>query len=99
MKYYWSAMLAALCALPLFAGVAGKVNASRLNLRTQPAVTAPVAAQVANGAELEVLAVKDNWVEVVAPHRGEAFAACQWLIDEMKRTVPIWKKPVSLPPA
>ena len=34
------------------------------------------------------------WVEVVAPHRGEAFAACQWLIDEMKRGVPIWKKPV-----
>ena len=32
------------------------------------------------------------WVEVVAPHRGEAFAACQWLIDEMKRVVPIWKK-------
>jgi molybdopterin synthase catalytic subunit len=35
------------------------------------------------------------WVEVVAPHRGEAFAACQWLIDEMKRVVPIWKKPVA----
>jgi len=34
------------------------------------------------------------WVEVVAPHRGEAFASCQWLIDEMKRVVPIWKKPV-----
>jgi len=34
------------------------------------------------------------WVEVVAPHRGEAFEACQWLIDEMKRVVPIWKKPV-----
>jgi len=34
------------------------------------------------------------WVEVVAPHRGEAFAACQWLIDEMKRVVPIWKKPL-----
>jgi molybdopterin synthase catalytic subunit len=34
------------------------------------------------------------WVEVVAPHRGEAFAACQWLIDEMKRVVPIWKKAV-----
>jgi len=33
------------------------------------------------------------WVEIVAPHRGEAFAACQWLIDEMKRVVPIWKKP------
>jgi len=34
------------------------------------------------------------WVEVVAPHRGEAFAACQYLIDEMKRVVPIWKKPL-----
>ena len=33
------------------------------------------------------------WVEVVAPHRGEAFAACQWLIDEMKRLAPIWKRP------
>ena len=34
------------------------------------------------------------WVEIIAPHRGEAFAACQWLIDEMKRVVPIWKKPI-----
>ena len=34
------------------------------------------------------------WVEIVAPHRGEAFAACQFLIDEMKKTVPIWKRPV-----
>jgi molybdopterin synthase catalytic subunit len=34
------------------------------------------------------------WVEIVAPHRREAFAACQWLIDEMKRVVPIWKKPL-----
>jgi molybdopterin synthase catalytic subunit len=32
------------------------------------------------------------WVEVVTPHRGEAFAACQYLIDEMKKRVPIWKK-------
>jgi molybdopterin synthase catalytic subunit len=37
------------------------------------------------------------WVEVVAPHRAEAFAACQWLIDELKRTVPIWKKPLIEP--
>jgi molybdopterin synthase catalytic subunit len=35
------------------------------------------------------------WVEVVAPHRGEAFAACQWLIDEMKSVVPIWKKSIA----
>jgi molybdopterin synthase catalytic subunit len=34
------------------------------------------------------------WVEVIAPHRAEAFAACQWLIDEMKRVVPIWKKAI-----
>ncbi len=34
------------------------------------------------------------WVELIAPHRGEALAACQWLIDEMKRIVPIWKKPL-----
>ena len=34
------------------------------------------------------------WVEVIAPHRGEAFAACQFLIDEMKKCVPIWKRPV-----
>ena len=34
------------------------------------------------------------WVEVTAPHRGEAFAAAQWLIDELKRVVPIWKQPV-----
>ncbi len=45
---------------------------------------------------LGVVRVKEPslWVEVIAPHRGEAFAACQWLIDEMKRVVPIWKKPV-----
>ncbi len=35
------------------------------------------------------------WVEVIAPHRGEAFAAGQFLIDEMKRVVPIWKKPLT----
>jgi molybdopterin synthase catalytic subunit len=35
------------------------------------------------------------WVEIIAPHRSEAFAACQWLIDEMKRVVPIWKKPIA----
>lgn len=33
------------------------------------------------------------WVEVLAPHRGEAFEACQHLIDQMKRVVPIWKHP------
>ena len=32
------------------------------------------------------------WVELVAAHRAEAFTACQFLIDEMKQRVPIWKK-------
>jgi molybdopterin converting factor subunit 1 len=27
-----------------------------------------------------------------APHRGEAFEACRYAIDEVKRRVPIWKK-------
>jgi len=31
-------------------------------------------------------------VTVAAPHRGDAFAACRFAIDELKRTVPIWKK-------
>ena len=34
------------------------------------------------------------WVEVVAPHRAVAFDACQFIIDEMKQKVPIWKKPL-----
>ena len=34
------------------------------------------------------------WVEVVAAHRAEAFDACQYLIDQMKLRVPIWKKPI-----
>lgn len=31
-------------------------------------------------------------VAVSAPHRGEAFEAARWAIDELKRTVPIWKR-------
>ena len=27
-----------------------------------------------------------------SPHRRESFDACSWLIDELKREVPIWKK-------
>ncbi|MFT3743993.1 MAG: molybdenum cofactor biosynthesis protein MoaE [Pyrinomonadaceae bacterium] len=33
-------------------------------------------------------------ISVAAPHRRAAFAACEWLIKELKRTVPIWKKEV-----
>ncbi len=33
-------------------------------------------------------------ISVAAPHRKAAFAGCEWLIRELKRTVPIWKKEV-----
>jgi molybdopterin synthase catalytic subunit len=33
-------------------------------------------------------------IAVSAPHRGEAFDACEWVIDELKKTVPIWKKEI-----
>jgi len=31
-------------------------------------------------------------VVVAAAHRGPAFDACRWAMDELKGTVPIWKK-------
>lgn len=38
--------------------------------------------------------IGDNIVLIVvgAEHREEAFSACAFCIDELKRTVPIWKK-------
>lgn len=32
------------------------------------------------------------WVGVSAAHRGEAFEACRFIIDEIKHRLPIWKK-------
>ncbi len=31
------------------------------------------------------------WVGVSAAHRGPAFDACRWILDEVKSRVPIWK--------
>jgi molybdopterin synthase catalytic subunit len=33
-------------------------------------------------------------ISVAAPHRRAAFEGCEWLIRELKRTVPIWKKEI-----
>jgi molybdopterin synthase catalytic subunit len=33
-------------------------------------------------------------ISVSAPHRGAAFDACEYCIDTLKLTVPIWKKEV-----
>ncbi len=40
------------------------------------------------------LAVGDHIVLIVvgAAHRGDAFRACEYIIDRIKETVPIWKK-------
>ena len=40
------------------------------------------------------LAVGDNivFIGVSAGHRDEGFEACRYIIDELKKRVPIWKK-------
>ena len=40
------------------------------------------------------LQIKDMavWVEVYSEHRREAFEACQYIIDEVKLRVPVWKR-------
>ncbi len=40
------------------------------------------------------IAVGENIVLIVvaAEHRKDAFFACAWCIDELKRTAPIWKR-------
>ena len=52
------------------------------------------AAKVACVHRVGSLAIGDMavWVGAAAPHRDEAFAACRYVIDEVKLRVPIWKK-------
>lgn len=52
------------------------------------------AAEVACVHRVGSLAIGDMavWVGASAPHRDEAFAACRYVIDEVKLRVPIWKK-------
>lgn len=33
-------------------------------------------------------------IAVSTPHRAAAFEACEWVIDTIKQTVPIWKKEI-----
>lgn len=33
-------------------------------------------------------------IACAAPHRADALEACRWMIDEIKREVPIWKKEI-----
>ncbi len=50
--------------------------------------------KVAMAHRIGVVPVGEASVAIVvsAGHRGEAFAACSWLIDRLKEIVPIWKK-------
>jgi molybdopterin synthase catalytic subunit len=32
------------------------------------------------------------WIGVLAPHRDAAFDACRYVINELKKRLPIWKK-------
>ncbi|HTG51530.1 MAG TPA: molybdenum cofactor biosynthesis protein MoaE [Candidatus Tectomicrobia bacterium] len=33
------------------------------------------------------------FLRVASPHRSEGFNASQWIVDELKKKVPIWKRP------
>src|SRR5438270_9618773 len=33
------------------------------------------------------------FVRVASPHRSEGFRASQWIVNELKKKVPIWKRP------
>jgi len=32
------------------------------------------------------------WIGVASPHRDAAFKACRYIIDEIKKRVPVWKR-------
>ncbi len=50
--------------------------------------------EIAGRHRVGTLAVGDCavWIGVAAVHRAPAFAACEWLINAIKRDVPIWKR-------
>jgi molybdopterin synthase catalytic subunit len=35
-------------------------------------------------------------IAAAAPHRDEAFAACRYMIEEIKKRLPVWKKEVHI---
>jgi molybdopterin synthase catalytic subunit len=57
--------------------------------RERFALTGVAAAHRVGHLKLGELAI---WVGVTAEHRGAAFEACRYVIDEAKARLPIWKK-------
>jgi molybdopterin synthase catalytic subunit len=73
-----------------FAGLAEREGAQVLaEARTKFPLLAAVCVHRTGHLEIGELAV---WVGVAAAHRGPAFDACRYVIDEVKARVPIWKK-------
>src|SRR2546423_13025152 len=68
-----------------------KMRESAEDLRVKGGVT-----RVAMLHRTGVLAIGEASVGIAvsSPHRREAFTACQYAIDRLKQTVPIWKKEV-----
>jgi molybdopterin synthase catalytic subunit len=73
-----------------YAELAAKEGARILaEARRKFAVTAVAGAHRVGRLRVGEIAV---WVGVTAAHRGAAFDACRYIIDELKSRVPIWKK-------
>ena len=72
----------------------GDMAGAEMRALAEEAVTGHGAARVALVHRTGPLAIGDLAVAIAvsAEHRAEAFGACRWLIDELKRRVPIWKK-------
>src|SRR5437016_14078096 len=63
-----------------------------------------IAQQAIEKFELELIAIHHRigfiapgeaslFVQVASRHRAEAFRASQWVVDELKKKIPIWKRP------
>jgi len=72
----------------------GKITAEQMRGLAGEAVTKFGVRDVAVVHRLGRLQVGETSVLIVvaSAHRGAAFDACRWLIDTLKKTVPIWKK-------
>lgn len=44
-----------------------------------------------------VLGDRIVWVGVASAHRAAAFAACEFIMDTLKTTAPLWKRELGLP--
>lgn len=55
---------------------------------------AVLTARVAHRTGLLAVGQHAFFVEVAAAHRGEAFAACSELVEDVKRLLPVWKRQV-----